>query len=583
MKRSRSPRELWASLLPTAGGALALAVALRVPALTAREPMPAWLLVTLVVAGAAAACHRPSPGVSTLGLGTMILPAAFQLSGAAPAAALAAGLLLVVELALRIVNRLAALQPQERRGFLPRSLESGGRAVLATLAAGGAWAGLAGRWSPVPVLLAAAAVYLLVWIGLEAADRKIRRPEAPLKMVPILLPFSADAGGWIAGAALLLVGTRGTGGPGGSGWPLAAFLAACLAGLAVETTRHGMLRQKAQDRARNLERLRRASYRMTTPLEEMTATADRLHTECANVLKLFWFQFEALAPGSELKSWWWGPQSEALEEGVPEPDRYPPALPGFHRRTQWQILERLLRARPDGTALGRIRLWCDPRLVDPREVELLDRLLPQMTAAVQRCLLDREAREDPLTGVAMRRVLERRLNEVHARCCESGGAMAVLLCDLDHFKRINDTYGHPVGDAALVAVAGVLKGMRRTDDLCCRYGGEEFVLLMEATNGEAGLAVAERLRAAVEALEVESEGRRIPLTLSAGVASFPELYVKTAAELILFADEALYEAKRRGRNRCLLDIGQGRYMDVEGNVLTTEDAAPAAEAPRIFA
>ena len=586
MKRSRSPRELWASLLPAAGGALALAVALRVPALGHGEPMAAWLLVTLVIAGAAAACHRPAPGISTLGLGTMILPAAFQLSGAAPAAALAGGLLLVVELSLRIVHRLAALQPQERRGFLPRSLESAGRAVLATLAAGGAWVGLAGRWGVVPALLAAAVAYLLVWIGLEAADRKLRRPEAPLKVVPLLLPFAVDAGGWIAGAGILLVGNLA--GPtgstrGGAGWPLAAFLAACLGGLAVETTRHGLLRQKAQDRARNLERLRRASHRMTTPLEEMTATADRLHTECANVLKVFWFQFEALAPGSELKSWWWGPQSEALEEGVPEPDRYPPFLPGFHRRTQWQILERLLRARPDGTALGRIRLWCDPRLVDPREVELLDRLLPQMTAAVQRCLLDREAREDPLTGVAMRRVLERRLNEVHGRCCESGGAMAVLLCDLDHFKRINDTFGHPIGDAALVAVAGVLKSIRRAEDLCCRYGGEEFVLLMEATSGETGLAVAERLRAAVEALELEVEGQRISLTLSAGVASFPDLYIKTAAELILFADEALYEAKRRGRNRCLLDIGQGRYMDAEGTVLTTDDAAPAAEAPRIFA
>jgi diguanylate cyclase (GGDEF)-like protein len=577
MKRTRSPRELWASLLPTAGGALALAIALRVPAFGRGEPMPPWLLVTLVVAGAAAACHRPAVGISTLGLGAMILPAAFQLSGAAPAAALAVVLLLVVELALRVVNRLAALQPQERRGFLPRSLESGGRAVLATLAAGGVWVGLAGRWSAVPTLLAAAAAYLLVWIGLEAADRKLRRPETPLKPGPLLLPFVLDAGGWIAGGGILLVGTR------GGGWPLAAFLASCLAGLAVETTRHGMLRQKAQDRARNLERLRRASYRMTTPLEEMTATADRLHTECVNVLKVFWFQFEALAPGSELKSWWWGPQSEALEEGVPEPDRYPPFLPGFHRRTQWQIVERLLRARPDGTALGRIRLWCDPRLSDPREIEMLDRLLPQMTAAVQRCLLDREAREDPLTGVAMRRVLERRLNEVHARCCEAGGAMAVLLCDLDHFKKINDTHGHPVGDAALIAVAGVLKSLRRAEDLCCRYGGEEFVFLMEATRGEEGLAVAERLRVAVEALELTHEGQPVPLTLSAGVASFPELYIKTAAELILFADEALYEAKRRGRNRCLLDIGQGRYMDVEGNVLTTEDAAPAAEAPRIFA
>jgi len=106
---------------------------------------------------------------------------------------------------------------------------------------------------------------------------------------------------------------------------------------------------------------------------------------------------------------------------------------------------------------------------------------------------------------------------------------------------------------------------------------------MDNTKGEEALAVAERLRKAIEELEFVVEGQRVPLTLSAGVASFPELYIKTAAELILFADEALYEAKRRGRNRCLLDGGEGRYVDVEGNVLTTEEAAPAAEAPRIFA
>jgi diguanylate cyclase (GGDEF)-like protein len=106
---------------------------------------------------------------------------------------------------------------------------------------------------------------------------------------------------------------------------------------------------------------------------------------------------------------------------------------------------------------------------------------------------------------------------------------------------------------------------------------------MEDTHGENALAVAERLRYSIEALDFQVEGQKVPLTLSAGVASFPDLYIKTGAELILFADEALYEAKRRGRNRCLLDIGQGRYLDVEGNVLTTEEVHQAAEAPRIFA
>src|SRR6202012_3171533 len=110
-------------------------------------------------------------------------------------------------------------------------------------------------------------------------------------------------------------------------------------GRPAEPPRHGLLHRKAQDRARDLERLRRASRRMTTPLVEMPPIPARIHTECERVLEsdkspLFWFQFEALAPGSEFKSWWWGPDSEVLEEGVPEPDRYPPKLPGFHRRTQ---------------------------------------------------------------------------------------------------------------------------------------------------------------------------------------------------------------------------------------------------------
>ncbi|MEA2599640.1 MAG: two-component system, cell cycle response regulator [Acidobacteriota bacterium] len=576
MKRSRSPRDLWASLLPIVGGAVALAAAFEIPRLAPGPPIPAWLLVTLILAGAILACHRPATGVTTLGLGVMILPLAFRLGGAARSALLAASALVISDLALRLIRGLAVLQPPERRALFPRLLEDAGRAALSTLAAGTVWAWLDGRWSPVAVLTAAAGAYFLVEIGLDAADPKIRRPEAPLRWRLVLTPLSLDLGGWIAGAGLLLVGLA-------AGWTLAAFLTGCFVALVIETLRHGLLREKAQFRARDLERLRRAAQRISTPAGEMASIAERIRAECEKVVHSFWFQFETLAPGSEFKSWWWGPESEILEDGVPEPDLYPPKMPGFHKRTSWQILERQLRSRPDGTILGRIRLWCDPRRIDERQIELLDRLLPQMTLSVQRCLLDREAREDPLTGVALRRVLEKRLHEIHARACETGESMAVILCDLDHFKRINDTWGHPAGDAALVAVAGVLKQLRREEDLCCRYGGEEFVLLMEGTNGEDALSIAERLRHSIEALDFQVEEQRVPLTLSAGVASFPDLYIKTGAELILFADEALYEAKRRGRNRCLLDIGQGRYLDVEGTVLTTEEAHQAAEAPRIFA
>src|SRR4051794_28629761 len=103
MKRSRSPRDLWASLLPLVGGLLALAVASRFAAMVRTDPMPVWLLVTLGISGVAAACHRPAAGIATLGLGAMVLPASFRLSGAVPAAALAAAVLLSAELLLHVV------------------------------------------------------------------------------------------------------------------------------------------------------------------------------------------------------------------------------------------------------------------------------------------------------------------------------------------------------------------------------------------------------------------------------------------------------------------------------------------------
>jgi diguanylate cyclase (GGDEF)-like protein len=561
-----------------AGAVLALAVASRLRLLASTGVPSPGLLLVLVLAGAAAACHRPLAGGPAMpggpvtpGLGAVVLPVMLLIAGPLPAAWLGTGTFLIAELSLRLARRLAAPQPVERRG-VPRSLESAGRAALAILGAGAAWSGLRGRQGIVAAFAGAAAVYLVLWIGLEIADRKIRRPEQALRLRLLLPPFALDALGWTAGGAVALVGLAG-------GWRLAGFLLAGFALLALEAARNWVLGERAQRRVRDLERLHRAGKRMTFAAQEMAAVAERIHVECGKVVPFLWFQFEALAPGSEFKSWWAGPQG-VLQEGVPEPDRYPPALPGVHRRAAWQIVERTLRT--EGKVLARLRLWCDPRRVPQEATELLDRLIPGMSQSVQRCLLDREAREDPLTGLAMRRVLEQRLHEVHARCHEEGGAMAVVLCDLDHFKKINDTWGHPVGDRALVATAAVLKEARRSSDLCCRYGGEEFVLLLDRTSGEEGLKLAERLRGQVEALAFEVDGQRVPLTLSAGVACFPDLFVRSAAELILFADEALYEAKRLGRNRCLLDLGQGRYQDAAGNVHATEEAAPATEPPRIF-
>src|SRR6185369_13855434 len=172
MKRSRSPRDLWASLLPTAGAVLALTIVAQFPALAfgPGQTGPGLLLV-LVLASAAAACHRPPLGGATLGLGAVVLPAALLLAGAVPTACLAAAAFLVAELLHRLARRSPAVQLPERRRLL-RSLESTGRAALASLGAGVAWA-LASRRLPAgaPRALVAAAAwglaaYLLLWIGL---------------------------------------------------------------------------------------------------------------------------------------------------------------------------------------------------------------------------------------------------------------------------------------------------------------------------------------------------------------------------------------------------------------------------------
>jgi two-component system, cell cycle response regulator len=156
--------------------------------------------------------------------------------------------------------------------------------------------------------------------------------------------------------------------------------------------------------------------------------------------------------------------------------------------------------------VARLTLWCDPRRLETPDLTLFEALLPQMATSIRQALLDREAREDKLTGAAVRRVLEKRLFDAFGRAVEEGRSLAVVMVDVDHFKRINDRHGHAAGDRALATVGAVLAQHKRQQDLLARYGGEEFTLLLEEADGPAALTIAERLRRAVAEIDLELDG-----------------------------------------------------------------------------
>ena len=159
-----------------------------------------------------------------------------------------------------------------------------------------------------------------------------------------------------------------------------------------------------------------------------------------------------------------------------------------------------------------------------------------------------QAIRDPLTGLFNRRFLTETLERELARARRAKLPLAVVLLDVDHFKQVNDTSGHRAGDQLLRALAGLLTEQTRREDLVCRYGGEEFVVLMPGASLEAALARAEAWRAAVEKLRLSYEGQAVQVTISAGVAAFPQDGAGEDA-LLRAADEALYQSKASGRNR----------------------------------
>ena len=175
----------------------------------------------------------------------------------------------------------------------------------------------------------------------------------------------------------------------------------------------------------------------------------------------------------------------------------------------------------------------------------------KLEESFQRAMYDAALRDDLTKAFNKKHFLDRLEQEV-AFVRRHNGALSLVMYDVDHFKNVNDTYGHVAGDYVLSKLGEVTLTAIRAEDLFGRYGGEEFGILCRNINLLSAGSMAERLRSMVEATDFVFENREIPVTISLGVAAIPEVAAQNSTDLIAAADEALYNAKRSGRNRVCL-------------------------------
>ena len=197
-----------------------------------------------------------------------------------------------------------------------------------------------------------------------------------------------------------------------------------------------------------------------------------------------------------------------------------------------------------------------------RKRPYMSMLADLVAAAVQNSIAisrkDRQAYTDQLTGIYNRTYFDPLFVKELGIARETMVPLSVLLFDIDHFKKVNDTYGHPAGDAILKRLAEIIVKCSRTTDVVARYGGEEFVVLMGATNKDQAVVYAERLRDTIarSPFPVPGQDTSVQVTASLGISGFPE-DGESPADLVKAADVALYEAKKTGRNRVVRAVRVG--------------------------
>ncbi len=188
---------------------------------------------------------------------------------------------------------------------------------------------------------------------------------------------------------------------------------------------------------------------------------------------------------------------------------------------------------------------------DEHHLAVLTTIAQQAAVAIENARNYRMATVDSLTGVSLRDYFFRRVREEHHRASRYNSRFALLMIDLDGFKKINDAHGHQVGDRYLSLLGSEIRSHLRSADLACRYGGDEFCILLPETGFEGAQTIAERLRQSIAKLSVTANGDVAVTTASIGLAIFPEHGGESLSSLLKHADQALYRAKRQGKNQVL--------------------------------
>ena len=229
-----------------------------------------------------------------------------------------------------------------------------------------------------------------------------------------------------------------------------------------------------------------------------------------------------------------------------------------HRRLMVDSMKRPVNLT---TAICDYMLTVQKSMIHPKIVELN---LFEETHHYSKC--------DGLTGLYNRSFFEEALHSEASRALRYQTEFSLVFLDVDHFKKINDVYGHQAGDLVLRTIAKLILSEKRAEDIAARFGGEEIILILPGTQKYNALIIAERLRHKIELLEIYFEGRKIQVTLSGGVATFP-LDTDRVSELVECADRALYRAKHQGRNRMVLFSQDKRHnyrMGVIGPIKVQE-------------